>query len=92
MKLIPVIALALLVGCGPGREEARQMKLEQLSALRKEQHANLIRARSDCQAVGVEFGGKIMQTCLEGLRIQAEIAQKILSDIDKRQEEIEEGR
>lgn len=89
-----LLALSLafiLSGCG-SPEELRAEKIAKLDTLRRETFADLVRHQGECQAVAVEFNGDAMVVgaCIETHRAMIEIAQRTLSDIDKRTAEINE--
>lgn len=87
--VIAFVGVALL-GCG-NPEELRAEKIAKLDAMRRETLANLVRQKGECQAVAVEFNGdaQMVQSCLETHRMLVEMAQRTLTDIDKRLAEIE---
>ncbi len=85
-----VLLCLLLAGCS-SQEELRAEKIAKLEQLRRETYADLVRQKAECQAYAVEFGGnaKIVDACVETLRMTVEMASVTIATIDKRLTEIE---
>lgn len=92
MKTARIVLIALIAGCGPSAEEAREEKFAKLEALRLETSANLYRQKAECVAVSIEFpGDKFMaDSCLESYRMHLDMAQRTYAMIDVRLAEIRE--
>lgn len=78
-----------LSGCwnADSPEARRQAALSKLDAMESMERGDIIRARADCQAIAVEAPGAL-DDCLRAMRIQIEISQKTLDNINRRRREL----
>lgn len=89
MRFLLIIMLIPLSGCwnADSPEARRQAALSKLDAMESMERGDIIRARAECQAIAVEVPSSL-DDCLGALRIQIEMSQHTLDNINRRRREL----
>ena len=71
-------------------EVVRESKIEELEAMRRFEYASIARQEGECKAIAIEFNNdpQMNRICQDSLRMDVELAHQIISDINKRIEEL----
>ena len=90
-KLIWCGLAAVLIASACGRGPTLEEKRARLEFTRRGYIANLMRSQAECRALAVEFpdNPRMHEDCVKAYRIEVEIAEKLIDDIDKREAELE---
>lgn len=82
--LATLAALLCLTACERQHLSAQE-SIERLELMKLGIRADLVRGRAECQAVALESNGnpKDIELCQRGLRLDIDVAQRRMDDIDK---------